>query len=72
MEGQREQKVTATIKKENGVYVTKFELEGFQGVECNSVAELEAMMGTVTKSEATAEAYEIPVPDPVNITAGTE
>ena len=56
------EKTVKVFIKNDGSGKTKFELNGFVGNECDSIAQLEAQMGTVVKTEATAEAalYENP------------
>lgn len=49
----------------NGDTTTKFELEGFVGNECDSIAELEAQMGNVMSNKATDEAYQNELPNPL-------
>ena len=59
-----QEKVTVKIKKD-GSGVMSFETEGFVGEGCDIIKDIEMAIGTVTHTEATAEAYLHSNPDPV-------
>jgi len=57
---------TVTVKiKKDGSGVMSFETEGFIGEGCDIIKDIEMAIGTVTTTEATAEAFMYDNPDPV-------
>lgn len=59
----RQERVKIRIKKD-GSGEMSFEAEGFVGQGCDVLKDIEAAMGMVTHSEATAEAHMFENPDP--------
>lgn len=58
------EKVVVKIKTD-GSGVMSFETQGFTGAGCNIIQDIEMAIGTVEKTEATAEMYVGGIPDPV-------
>ena len=59
-----QEKVIVKIKKD-GSGVMSFETQGFVGEGCNIINDIEMAIGSVEKTEATAEMYNSMIPDPV-------
>lgn len=60
-------KVKVSIRPDSGgEYKIHYECEGFEGTECEGIAEIMQHLGTVEKKTTTddAHAYKIPVPVP--------
>ena len=57
---------TVSVKiKKDGSGTMSFETSGFVGEGCDIIKDIEMALGSVTHTEATAEAYVGSIPDPV-------
>ena len=54
---------TVKVKIEKKTGTMKIEAEGFIGTQCDVLSEVEAQLGTITKTEDKAERYQYLQPD---------